>query len=378
MHNSRLPWDTGQFRRSDLGFFAGAVIICIAIPLVTVPIKPKAVILPERTILLPPVVELPEPVKPQPKPEPKPEPEPTPEPEAKPKPKPEPKPVAVTPPPAKPAPPAPKPVTPTQSGSPDKPAVKTERPAKAMTTVAPVAKPAATPNPKPVPVETPTPVTVKPGPTAAELREAAQRRAQAAVQDTGLGSAIGSLTSGSSKAKPVEGRGLQKGGVEGGKADVKLNTAASTSKASKVDFGSATSGDKNAKVSDKLSDRKTTEVSGEIKDSATAGKSTAKSSGNGNGKGKRGDIERIMSQAKGRLQSAYKRALDEDPTMQGSVTVKLRIAADGKVLSAVIVSSDLNNSALESKMLSLIKGLTFDDGEYDVWEDTYKFNFIPQ
>ena len=85
-----------------------------------------------------------------------------------------------------------------------------------------------------------------------------------------------------------------------------------------------------------------------------------------------------MSQAKGRLQSAYKRALDEDPTMQGSVTVKLRIAADGKVLSAVIVSSDLNNSALESKMLSLIKGLTFDDGEYDVWEDTYKFNFIPQ
>lgn len=371
MLDQRLPWDVGQVRRSDFGFMAGALALCISIPLVTVPPRVlKPVPIAERTVLLPPTVVLPTPPKPEPKPEPKVEPkpepkqvEPKPEPKIEPKPEPkakvEPKPVvkAVTPPPAKAAPPAPKAVTPTQSGSPDKPAVKTVLP----TTTAPTPP-------------------VKTGPTAAELREAAQRRAQATVRDTGLSSAIGNLTTSSSKAKPVEGQGLQKGGVEGGKADVKLNTAASTGKKASQDFGSATEGDKTGKAAGNLSGRGTKDVSGaQIRDSANT-QSAGKSGGDSapKGKSKRGDVERVMSQAKGRLNSAYKRALDEDPTMQGSITVKLKISASGQVTSASIVSSDLNNSALEAKMLAIIKGMNFDDGEYDTWDDTYRFNFIPQ
>ena len=41
MHDHRLPWDIGQLRRSDLTALAAAVMVCIAIPFITVPLKPK-------------------------------------------------------------------------------------------------------------------------------------------------------------------------------------------------------------------------------------------------------------------------------------------------------------------------------------------------
>jgi protein TonB len=387
IHAQTLPWDGGQFRRLDAAVMGGALLMCIAMAYIKLPPDaPKKMI--ERVIPVAPVVTLAPslptvtpPKPPEPKPEPKPEPvvlkTPTQKVDITPKAaQPKAAPRAATP-----AKPAPKPIQPTQMGSPDKPLVQTVRPAKATTDKNPVTVAATTPKPMAVPSDTPAAVSHSSGPSAAELQAAARKRAQAAVSDTGLGNAISGLTSGSnSKAKPVEGRGLQKGGVEGGKPDVKLNTAASTSKKSGVEFGSATDGDKTGKSTSSLSGRGTKDVSSaQIRDSASS-QSAGKSGGDSapKGKSKRGDVERVMSQAKGRLNNAYKRALDEDPTMQGSITVKLKISANGQVTSASIVSSDLNNSALEAKMLAIIKGMNFDDGEYDTWDDTYRFNFIPQ
>jgi protein TonB len=399
-HPQTLPWDGGQFRRLDGAVMGGAILCCIAMAYIKLP--PEAVKkMVERTIPIVPTVTMAPtlPPKVEPKPAPTLAPKPEPKPVEKPKPTPVPpvpkavaKPVIVAPPKAAPRAAAPaKPATkppppPPQMGSPDKPAVQTVRPAKATTDKGPINTPATATQPKALPTETPAAVSHSTGPSAAELQANARRRAQAAVSDTGLGNAIGNLTSGTgSKAKPVEGRGLQHGGVEGGKPDVKLNTGGggtggNGSAKTGVSFGSATDGDKTGKGIGSLSGRGTKDVSGaQIRDSANT-QSTGKS-GTDNapkGKSKRGDVERVMSQAKGRLNSAYKRALDEDPTMQGSITVKLKISASGQVTSASVVSSDLNNSALEAKMLSIIKGMNFDDGEYDTWDDTYRFNFIPQ
>jgi protein TonB len=276
--------------------------------------------------------------------------------------------------------PLPKPQAPSQAGSPDKPAVQTVRPARATADVGLTKQAATSPNPTPLPSDTPAAVSHNTGPSPAEIQAAAQKRAQGLVAATGLGTAIGSLTNGtSSNPKAVEGRGLQKGGVEGGRPDVKLGpggggTGGNGSAKSGVRFGSATEGDKTGHGTGNLSGRGTDDVSGgKIKGNGTGAAGNGK--GDASGKG-RDDLKRIMDQNAGRVQNAYKRALDEDPTMQGSFSVHLKIASDGHVISVSVVSSDLNNTALEGKLKAIIQSYQFSSGSFDTFEGNYKYNFI--
>ena len=362
-----LPWDYGQFRKSDIGFGIVAIICCVAIPLINVPMIAK--VIPHRTVLAP--VEVAAPIV-QPKPVPPPPPPPKKEggaPEA----------AKALPRAAAPNHPLPKPQAPSQAGSPDKPPVQTVRPAAATTDKSATKSAATSPNPTPLPSDTPAAVSHNTGPSAAEIQAAAQKRAQAALAATGLGAAIGGLTNGtSSSPKAVEGRGLQHGGVEGGRPDVKLGaggggTGGNGSARSGVKFGSATDGDKTGHGTGSLSGRGTEDVSGgKIK--GTGNGSTGSGKGDASGKG-RDDVKRIMDQNAGRVQGIYKRALDDDPTMQGSFTVRLKIAPDGHVISVSVVSSDLNNTALESKLKAMIQSFQFSSGSFDTFEGNYKYNF---
>jgi protein TonB len=361
--DSYLPWDNGQFRKSDLGFGIFSVAFCIIVAVINVPniVKP----LPERTVLVPVDLAVPE-VKPveqkvvePPKPKVK---EGAPE-AAKAFPRA-----------AAPDHPLPKPQAPSQVGSPDKPPVQTVRPARATADAALTKQAATSVNPTPLPSETPAAVSHNTGPSPAEIQAAAQKRAQGLVAATGLGTAIGT----SSNPKAVEGRGLQKGGVEGGRPDVKLGpggggTGGNGSAKSRVRFGSATDGDKTGHGTGNLSGRGTDDVSGgKIKGNGTGAAGNGK--GDASGKG-RDDMKRIMDQNAGRLQSAFKRALDDDPTMQGAFNVHLKIAPDGHVISASVTSSDLNNKELEGKLIAMVKGFQFSSGSFDTWEGNYRYNF---
>jgi hypothetical protein len=366
--DSYLPWDNGQFRKSDLGFGVFSIAFCIIVAIMNVPNTAKP--LPERTVLAP--VDIAPEVKPVEKKVVEP-----------PKPKVKegaPEAAKALPRAAAPDHPLPKPQAPSQAGSPDKPAVQTVRPARATADAGLTKQAATSPNPIPLPSNTPAAVTHNPGPTAAEIQAAAQKRAQGLVAATGLGTAIGSLTNGtSSNPKAMEGRGLLKGGVEGGRPDVKLGpggggTGGNGSARSGVKFGSATDGDKTGHGTGNLSGRGTDDVSGgKIKGNGTG----AGGNGKGDASGKtRDDIHRIMDQNAGRLQGAYKRALDDNPTMQGSFNVRLKIAPDGHVISVSIISSDLNDAVLEGKLKAMIQGFQFSSGNFDTFEGNYKYNFI--
>ncbi|MFZ3192708.1 MAG: TonB family protein [Moraxellaceae bacterium] len=347
MSSTRLPWDIQEFKRSDLVFVAVAAVLCIAIPFVTVP-PPAPQPLPERVVILPPVVELPPP--PVIEPEPVVEPEPIPEP--KPEPKPEPvKPVVV-----------PKPVV-------------TPKPEPVRTPIAPKPKPQPLPRPTTPTAVQPKPAPVAPPqPTQAELRAAAQQRARDAVKDTGLTSAIGNLsnTPSSPSNRPVTSNAAQTSSSN----TTGLKTSASQATQSNLQVSSASKTDKPAVGGSGLTDRKSTDVSqGQIKDQARSTPATAASTSSG--KSGRNDVDRVINQAKGRLQAAYQRALDDDPTMEGNVVVRLKIKADGSVTSVSIVSSALNNKALEEKFLTILRGLKFSDGEFEEWNNTYTLNFLP-
>ncbi len=364
-----LPWDSGQFRKSDIGFGIFSLVFCIIVAWINVPKVVK--LLPERTVLVPIDITAPE-VKPVEKkvvepPKPK---EKEGAPEA----------AKALPRAAAPDRPLPKPEAPSQAGSPDKPPVQTVRPARATADAGPVKQAATSPNPTPLPSNTPAAVSHSTGPSAAEVQAAAQKRAQGLVAATGLGTAIGSLTNGtSSNPKSVEGRGLLKGGVEGGRPDVKLGpggggTGGNGSAKSGVRFGSATDGDKTGRGTGNISGRGTNDVSG---GKITGNGTGAAGSGKGDASGKsRDDVKRVMDQNAGRVNSAYKRALDDDPTMQGNYTVRLKIAPDGHVISVSVVSSDLNNSVLEGKLKAIIQSYQFSSGSFDTFEGNYKYNFI--
>lgn len=359
MSSTRLPWDIQEFKASDLAFVAVAALLCVGIPFVDVPLPtPKP--LPERLVILPPITE----VAPPPVVEPKPEPIPLPKPE--PKPAPEPKPVLQpTPEPVKPiVQPQPQPVKPVVQPKPEP--VRPPRP------TPPAPKPQPLPRPVAPTVVAPTPTPVAPPPPSqAELRAAAQQRARNAVKDTGL-SAIGSLSNAPTTTnRPVTSNAAQ----ATTSSTVNLKTTASQATQSNLQVAATSKTDKPA-VSGTMSDRKSTDVSqNQIKDQARSSTATAASASSG--KGGRGDVHRVINQAKGRMQAAYQRALDDDPTMEGSIVIRLKIKADGSVASVSIVSSALNNKALEEKFLTILRGLNFSEGDFEEWNDTYTLNFLP-
>jgi TonB family protein len=95
------------------------------------------------------------------------------------------------------------------------------------------------------------------------------------------------------------------------------------------------------------------------------------------GKSRRTDenINKGIDRYAARLNVLYQRALRDDPTMQGTVTVKMTVAPDGSVSDASIVSSQLNNPELEAKVLALVKGFNFGAANVESWTGTRALQF---
>ena len=89
-------------------------------------------------------------------------------------------------------------------------------------------------------------------------------------------------------------------------------------------------------------------------------------------------IQKKMNAVKGSIDRIYQRALRKDPTLQGTVTFEIVIEPDGRVSSAKIISSELNDEDLHRKLLVKIRSINF--GASNVLATTlkYTFEFFPQ
>lgn len=144
-------------------------------------------------------------------------------------------------------------------------------------------------------------------------------------------------------------------------------------------FGGGVAGGSGSKGNLNLGSKGTTDMSGKQIAAAGGGSSeSGKTRGEGGvGKRTQEDIRKIFDQNGGRLNNAYQRALKDDPSMEGTVRLKLTIDPSGKVTSCEVASSDLNNPELEAKIVSLVKGFNFGADEVEVWKGTYPVNFYP-
>ncbi|GLS27100.1 AgmX/PglI C-terminal domain-containing protein [Marinibactrum halimedae] len=126
----------------------------------------------------------------------------------------------------------------------------------------------------------------------------------------------------------------------------------------------------------RLSGKENTTVSSELADAQ--GKNPV-SAGKGKARSGRGDqdIRAVMDRNKGAIFAIYNRELRKDPSLEGKVVVKMVIEPNGSISDIQIVSSELNNPALEKKLLARIRLINF--GSRDVNQTTvnYTLSFFP-
>lgn len=89
------------------------------------------------------------------------------------------------------------------------------------------------------------------------------------------------------------------------------------------------------------------------------------------------DITIVFDQNKSRLYSIYNRARRTDPGLKGKIVLSITIAPSGKVMSVKILSSELNNSQLESRLVSRIKQFNFGPQPVEKVTVTYPIEFLP-
>ncbi len=98
-----------------------------------------------------------------------------------------------------------------------------------------------------------------------------------------------------------------------------------------------------------------------------------------NGKASRSieEIKLVFERNKGAIYAIYNRALREDPTLQGKVVLKLKIAPSGEVVDCEMVSSELKSPELERKLLARIKQFDFGAKDVDVMIVNWPVDFLP-
>lgn len=88
-------------------------------------------------------------------------------------------------------------------------------------------------------------------------------------------------------------------------------------------------------------------------------------------------IRQILDANQGAVYSLYRRALREDPTIEGKLTVKLTIAPDGSLSAVTLVDSELDAPELVEKLLLRIGLIDFGAQNVSQTELEYAFNFLP-
>lgn len=89
------------------------------------------------------------------------------------------------------------------------------------------------------------------------------------------------------------------------------------------------------------------------------------------------NVQKGFDAVGGRLNSAYQKALRDNPTLQGAVTVKLTIEADGTVSSCSIAATELNDPGVEGKICTIVKGFNFGSDGAEAWTGKHQINFLP-
>lgn len=89
------------------------------------------------------------------------------------------------------------------------------------------------------------------------------------------------------------------------------------------------------------------------------------------------DITKVFDKNKPGLYSLYDRERRKDSSLKGRIVFQLTILPNGKVADVKVISSDLNNPALEARIMSRIKLFTFAPTAGEPVTVSYPVEFLP-
>ena len=96
------------------------------------------------------------------------------------------------------------------------------------------------------------------------------------------------------------------------------------------------------------------------------------------GKRSNEDIKFGFDANKSALDAIYRRALRENPTLEGRVVFRLSVDASGLVTACSIASSELRDPALEAKLVSRVQLINFVARPgVAMWSNTFEIQFVP-
>jgi TonB family protein len=91
----------------------------------------------------------------------------------------------------------------------------------------------------------------------------------------------------------------------------------------------------------------------------------------------REEIELVFDKNKGAIFALYNRALRMDPTLEGKLVLRLTIAPSGEVTFCEIISSELEDSELERKLVQRVKLFRFEAKDVEAITTTKPIDFFP-
>ncbi len=218
----------------------------------------------------------------------------------------------------------------------------------------PVKEPEVRPEPEP----TPPPPEVKPQERVAEAREKASRTGVMAFADQ-----LADLRQHSAVTVAARPQALSESVAAASRSERSLVTAGA---------GTASGGINTSSLSrntggTQLTGRQTTTVESDVA-LAQVNREAAEASGEVAVTRSREEIEMVFDRNKAAIYALYRRALRQNPGLQGKLVLRLTIAPSGQVVACEVVSSELNSPELEAKLVRRVR--LFDFGAKDVSEVT--------
>lgn len=128
-----------------------------------------------------------------------------------------------------------------------------------------------------------------------------------------------------------------------------------------------------------LTQREITQVRQSLLSSEQKSKSSATQGNRSRSAGIRAeeDITIVFDQNKSKLYSLYNRARRTNPNLKGKIVLEITVSPGGKVTQIKVVSSELNDPKLESRLVKRIKLFSFGALKVEQVIVTYPIEFLP-
>lgn len=104
---------------------------------------------------------------------------------------------------------------------------------------------------------------------------------------------------------------------------------------------------------------------------------TARPADPGTGERAMSNIRKVFDAQKTALYSLYRRELRQDPTLEGKVLLELVIEPDGSVSACQVVSSELDNPALEQRIAMRVRLFNFGADKVETRKVRFPIDFLP-